>query len=129
MASEIHEFAFQIPAGTAIATPATMALAMPQRVVQQINIKVPPGPRGNVGFQVGSTGVQVIPAIPGQWKVTDNQEIEWPLENYINSGSWEAFGYNLGQFPHTIYFTFLCAVPGIGSPLTPAFVDLATLNG
>lgn len=128
MAQEIHAFAFTIAAGTAIATPASALFTMPPRVVQQVNVKVPPGPRGLMGFQLGSTGVQLIPAIPGAFVITDNEEIVWPLENQIDSGSWEAFGYNLGQYPHTLYFRFLCAIPGSTPAPGPALVDLSTLS-
>jgi hypothetical protein len=127
VASEIHAFGLVIPANTAIVTPVAQNFTMPQRVVMAIEVKVPPGPRGLVGFQLGSTGTAVIPAIPGTWVVTDDENILWPLENYIDSGSWQGFGYNLGQYTHTIQFRFLCQVPGITGPPTTALIDLSTL--
>lgn len=128
MAQEIREFTFTIPAGTPIATPVNTPLSMPARVVQQINIRIPPGPRGNMGFQIGSTNVQIIPATPGTWVIRDDDVIEWPLANQIDSGSWEAFGYNTGIYPHTIYISFLVAVPGLGVAVSTPLVDLSTLN-
>jgi hypothetical protein len=128
MASELHQFAFTIPAGTTIAVPATQQLTMPPRQVTQLNVKVPPGPRGLMGFAIGASGQAIIPAIPGSWIVTDNHLYEWPLENYIDSGAWEAFGYNLGNFPHTIYLTFYCVVPGIAAGPSVQVIDNTLLD-
>lgn len=128
MASEIHQFAFTIPAGTPIAVPVSQQLAMPPRTVTQLKVKVPPGARGQMGFRVGAAGVAIIPAIPGSWIVTDNEPIDWPLHNYIDSGGWQVFGYNTGQYPHSIYLTFYCDVPGLGPTPAPPLIDLATLN-
>jgi hypothetical protein len=129
MADEIHAFQFTIPAGTAIATPVTQQLTMPQRVVTAVEVKVPPGPRGLMGFRLGSTGNQLIPAIVGAWLVTDDYDQVWNLTNQIDSGSWEAFGYNIGQYPHSVYFTFYCEVPGAGVAASgPALIPLNQLN-
>jgi hypothetical protein len=128
MASEIHTFACTIPAGTPASAPATFPLTMPQRVVTAVEVKVPPGPRGLMGFRLGSTGNQLIPAIVGSWLIVDNYDQVWPLENMIDSGSWEAFGYNTGNYPHTVTFVFFCTVPGIAAPSTPSLIDLSTLT-
>jgi hypothetical protein len=128
MADEIHQFAFSIPAGTPIATPVTQNLTMPPRTVVQINVKVPPGPHGLMGFKVGAAGIAVIPAIAGSWIVTDNEPIVWPLSNYINSGAWQVFGYNLGRYAHTVYLTFHCLVPGSPSGSIPTVLDATSLD-
>jgi hypothetical protein len=128
MASEVHNFVVTVSAGTTQGAPQFTPLTIPQRVVQQINIKIPPGPRGLMGFQIGSTGTQLIPAIPGAWIITDNEKIEYPLENYIDSGSWQAIAYNTGRYNHSFYVTFLCAVPGIVAPSGPSLIDLSTLT-
>lgn len=128
MASEIHQFAFQVPAGTLQSAPVSQQLTMPPRTVTQLKVKVPPGPRGLMGFNVGAAGVAIIPAIPGSFIVTDNEQIDWPLENYLDSGGWQVFGYNTGQYAHTIYLTFYCIVPGIASGLQPSVIDPALLD-
>jgi hypothetical protein len=116
MSVEIRQFAFTIPPATPIATPATLPINMPARVVTQIDIRVPPGPRGQVGFAIGSAGVPVIPTGNAQFIVADDQFIPWPLTDFWDSGAWQLFGYNLGQFAHTLYFTFHCDLvqtPGV----------------
>lgn len=120
MAREIRRFEFTIPAGTTKTAPATSQQSFPPRIVSQINIKVPPGPRGQMGFQVGSSGNPVIPREAGVWMVTDDELMEWPLVDFWDSGSWEFFGYNTGQFAHTVYFTFLCdLIPAPPAPPIP----------
>lgn len=106
MASEIRSFEVTIPAGTAVATPLTVAIPFPPRIVEQIDILVPPGPRGVMGFAVGSSGVSVLPINQGAWIIADDTFIRWPLVNQIDSGGWEVTGYNIGQYDHTIYLHF-----------------------
>lgn len=127
MADQVFSFAPVVPAGTAIATPYTQQLQMPAAVVVSIGILVPPGPRGMMGFALGAAGVPVLPANPGQWFVVDNFRDEWPLENQISSGAWQFFGYNLGQFAHTVYLRFAVMFPnriGTGQPVPLAAAAL-----
>lgn len=107
MASEVRSFINTIPAGTQALAPFVTDMIMPPRIVEALEITVPPGPRGLVGFAIGAAGQWIFPIQAGRWIVTDNEEIHWPLEDQIDSGGWQFFGYNLGQFPHTIYVRFL----------------------
>lgn len=125
MAVEIRRFTFTIPAGTLKTALKTQVVTFPPRVVTQINIRVPPGPAGQMGFSIGSSGNPVIPIDPGTFVVTDNERIEWPLERFWDSGSWEFFGYNLGQYDHSVYIEFLCdLVPIAPPPVTPVLSPL-----
>lgn len=123
MATEIRTYAVTVPAGTSQASAFSQAITFPAREVSQINIRVPPGPRGQVGFAIGTGGMPIIPAGPGVFLVADDQEIEWPLDDVPNSGSWEVFAYNTGNYPHTLYVTFLLDLvsngSGILSPVSP----------
>ena len=119
MAREVREYAATIPTGTTPASPHAMTLAMPPRVVTRIVVRVPPGPRGVMGFAIGSAGVAVIPVNPGQWIVTDDATLPFDLDDYIDSGTWEFFGYNTGTFAHTVYLTFHCTLPGSSAPSSP----------
>lgn len=123
MAQEIRQFAVKIPAGTAISAGFKADMSFPPRVVTEIDVRVPPGPRGEVGFSIGSAGVAVIPYQSGQYIVTDDASIKWPLEGYIDSGSWTLFGYNTGSFDHTIYVTFLLATQQQAGATTPLPID------
>lgn len=116
MAYEIQSFTVTIPANTPKSSNFTESLAMPARVVRQIDITVPPGPRGEVGFALGASGNAVLPITAGQFIVTDNDVIHWVVENQIDSGSWTFFGYNTGSYAHTLYIVFRVDPPSISSP-------------
>jgi hypothetical protein len=111
MAREVHSFEVTVPPGTPQATPQLTNLAMPPRVVTSLHILVPPGPRGVVGFAIAAAGVPIIPYQPGTWFVTDNEQIEWPLDGQITSGAWQLRAYNTGTFAHTLEVRFLCDLP------------------
>jgi hypothetical protein len=111
VAREIQSFAVSIPAGTLKSAPQITALTMPPRIVDEVEILVPPGPRGEVGFQLGAAGGQIIPVTLGQFIVTDNEVIHWPMEDQIDSGAWQLIAYNTGSQPHTVTVRFLARLP------------------
>lgn len=122
MSNEIRAFNCTIPPGTLITAPISIDMSFPAREVTEIDVNVPPGPSGLAGFAIGSAGTIVIPYGAQSWIVTDDEKISWPLQGYINSGSWTFFGYNLGKYAHTFYVRFLLSL------LTPAVgVSTATL--
>lgn len=129
MAVEYRYFAVTIPAGTAIAAGFSASLAIPMRVVQQIDVRVPPGPRGEVGFGIGAAGNTIVPQGGQVFIVTDDQPLSFPLENTITSGAWVLYGYNTGLFPHTLYVTFHLQLVGAapsgtsGTQLPPGSLD------
>ena len=112
MAREVRAFQVTVPAGTPQNAPQVFNLTMPPRVVRRITWTVPPGPRGNVGFQVGMAGTQLIPYNPGGFVVADGESEDWDLEELPSSGAWQVIAYNLGLYPHTLYFRFLVDLPG-----------------
>lgn len=128
MADQVFSFTCTVPAGTAIATPQTQQLSMPACIVASIGILVPPGPRGLMGFAIGASGVAVIPATPGTWFVVDDYADEWPLENQISSGAWEFFGYNVGQYDHSVYLRFMINLPSLVGASQPQPLPFAALD-
>lgn len=128
MAQEIRAFDVPVPANTPLATPITAALTMPPRIVDRIEIKVPPGPRGELGFALGAGGVAVLPIQAGQWLITDDEEIGWDVTDQLDSGGWQLFAYNTGRFAHTLHIRFLCRLPQTSSFATTAPAPLAAIN-
>lgn len=122
MAEDIRTFAVTTAAGVAIATPTTTALTMPARVVREVRIRIPPGPRGNLGFRLALAGTAILPSNAGGFIVADDEAITWPLTNQPNSGAWQIQTYNLGINPHTLYVTFLLDLPqrGLAGAILPA---------
>jgi len=108
MAEEVQTFNVTVTAGTPVASPHVAAIELGTRDVQEIQVEVPPGPRGEVGFWIGSAGTQIIPKNLGTFLVMDNVYRVFPLSGFFQSGSWEVHIYNTGHYDHTIQFTFLC---------------------
>lgn len=125
---ELYALSATIPAGTPSTAPAKLALTIPVRRVDRIEVTVPPGPRGNVGFQLGMSGSQVVPANAGQWIVTDNERMSWDLYGLPDSGAWQLIGYNDGTQPHTIYVRFLVSLTGSAPAPLPTLLPSAALD-
>jgi len=123
MAQDIQTFDVTVQPGVAKATPALTTIELGIRRVLEIHVEVPPGPRGEVGFWLGSAGVQIIPKNLGQFIVTDNQHVVLPIDGFFDSGSWTVAMYNTGHYAHTFQYTFLSdfvigfSGPSVGAPI------------
>lgn len=123
MALEVRKFAVTVPAGTARAAAIVFSCAIPPRVVDEIEILIPPGPRGEVGFQIAMSGRQVFPTESGAFFVTDDEIIRWPIEDANTGGDWQIIAYNTGAFNHTLELRLLARLtttaetPGLLNPL------------
>lgn len=113
---EYREFDCTIPAGTLKSAPITVQMAMPTRTVLGLHIRIPPGPNGLMGFQIGAAGQQIVPANSGVFLVMSDESVDWPVVNQINSGAWQLFGYNTGIYPHTVYVRFSLALVQVEAP-------------
>lgn len=107
VASELWSFQVTIPAGTAQSSPYRQKTTLPTRKVDTLEITIPPGPSGLMGFAVTMGGINVVPVNSGTYIVTDNEKISWPLTGLPDSGDWQVSGYNLDVFDHTVYLRFL----------------------
>lgn len=130
MAREVHEFPVSIPAGTPITAPLTFNLPMPPRIIDEVQVQVPPGPRGEVGFAIGQAGVPIFPFESGAYVVTDNELVSWPLEDANTSGAWQIIAYNSGAFNHTLYVRFFARLPDAAATAadSPPIIESTTLS-
>jgi hypothetical protein len=119
---EIYAFSVTIPAGTLQAAPVIISIGIPPRIVNQIDVVVPPGPSGLMGFQIGMVGQQIIPRNCNAWIITDGEKISWPVQNQNDSGAWQVIGYNTDIYDHTIQVKLLVdlAVTADTGPASPA---------
>lgn len=119
MSVEVYEFAITIPAGTVKSAGFNSAMGMPTRVVDKIDVRVPPGPRGEMGFGIGASNTIVLPQGGATYFVMDDQYREFVLDNAITSGAWVFFGYNTGSYDHTVYVTFHVSLPYATGAVAP----------
>jgi len=128
MAVEIRAFTLAIPAGTPSTNPTVLDVSFPPRVVDAVQVIVPPGPSGLVGWCIMNSRLRVIPYQSDQWIITAGESITWPLSQQITSGSWQVAGYNTGANDHSVYFRFLLSLIGNRSTPAPAMIDPADIS-
>lgn len=135
MAREIRAFTCTVPAGTLQAAPATFDIGFPPRVVDTVELVIPPGPSGSLGFYIANSGVRVIPYDSDDWLVMSGEKVSWPLDGYIDSGAWELHAYNTGVLDHAIYVRFLLsltadrATPAGNQPIDTDLLDNVATAG
>lgn len=129
MAIQVFAFAPKIPAGTTQAALFTAALAMPPGIVEAIEVHIPPGPNGLMGFAIGAAGQPVIPYNAGAFIVGNDDYWRWELQEQFTSGAWQFFGYNGGIFDHSVFLRFLVSPPALAAPSSPAApLDAAAID-
>lgn len=107
MATRIETPQLTVPAGTPIAAPVSQLLYAQRAQIEELEIMVPPGPSGLVGFRFDHSSRQVIPAIDGTWIVADGETMRFPLALYSVQPNWTIKAYNLDTYPHTLYVRVL----------------------
>lgn len=122
MASRIETPVIVVPAGTLVAAPQTTALTLRDAVLERIEVRIPPGPSGLMGFAFTHSGQQVIPFLTGQWIITDDERLDWGVENYPTGNKWAIRAYNTDIYAHSIYLRLhfrelVAAIPSAGPPI------------
>lgn len=107
MASRIELFSPTIPAGTLQSAPLNVPFVFNDGVVQRIEILVPPGPSGLVGFAITHSGSIVIPYDGTSFFVTDDEKLSWDVEDFPTGSAWGVRAFNTDVYPHKLYFRFL----------------------
>ena len=102
-ATELRTFEVLVPAGTTAAAPQVTTLAMPPRIVDRLEVRVPPGPNGAVGWAFTSSGQRVFPFAKDTWVVANDETIPVPTEGAPETGAWQLTAYNTGRWDHTLY--------------------------
>jgi hypothetical protein len=120
MAARVFRFTATIPAGTPADTPATVDFNLDGYNIEQIDLEVPAGPAGNMGFQLVNNGIPWIPFQSDQWVIWDGIQATYYTTDYPNASGWGIVGYNTGQYDHNIIATFHCV------PIASPTVDTAT---
>ena len=106
MADEVHQFTVTIPAGTTKAAPYTQNLPLYNCQIDNIDVEVPPGPQGLMGFYLALSGQQWIPYEQGTYIVWDDNFSTWTLTNQPTSAGWQLVGYNTDVYAHEVTIRF-----------------------
>lgn len=102
MATRVLPFTVTIPAGTPENAPVTIPLAFDNWDIERIDLEVPPGPAGLMGFQLLNNGVAWIPYGAGQWLVWDDVRESYYMTDQPAASGWAIQGYNTGFFNHSV---------------------------
>ncbi len=103
MATQCYQFQATVTPSNNQTSPLTVPLSIPVMHVDEIEVEVPPGPLGEVGFHLNVSGVQCIPYKEGDFIVANNETLRWSFDNLPESGSWSITLYNNGAYDHTLY--------------------------
>lgn len=102
----VRQFTATIPAGTLLATPVTVPLALDFVDIESVDLEVPPGPSGLMGFYLARSGQQVIPYESGEWLIWDDRFDSWYLTDQPTGSGWQVVGYNLDDYDHSVVVRF-----------------------
>lgn len=118
-------FDILVPAGTVKASAIETNTNFQQGDLVGVEVTIPDGPSGNVGFRIAFAHQPVIPRTQDAWIIGNDEKVDWPLIGYGDSGAWSVFAYNTDLFDHTLHVRFLIsdihATDG-GPAVAPIFV-------
>lgn len=103
MAERIETPVVTVPAGTLSTAPQTTALTLRDAVLLRIEVVIPPGPSGLMGFAFLHSGQQIIPFNTAQWIIADDDKLQWDVDNYPTGNKWAVKAYNTDVYSHSIY--------------------------
>lgn len=121
--SQIRSFTCTFQPGSTPAAPVVVQCQFPVFQVDWIEVDVPDGPSGAMGFYIATSRQQYIPWNVGTYFVFNDVNKHWDLEDQPTSGDWQVYGYNTGTWPHTVYVHFgLEVVPLPEAPNTSSLI-------
>lgn len=103
VATRIYVYLVTVPSGTPEASPVDTDLEFTDGRIERIEIMVPPGPSGLVGFAVIHSSQQIIPYQAGTFIIADNEVLRWDLQRYPEGSPWTIRAYNLDEYDHTLH--------------------------
>jgi len=111
VAIRVFQFTVTIPAGTLQTAPQTADLNLDGWDLETLDLEVPPGPAGLMGFYVANNGVQWVPQGDGEWLIWDDVQHSWPITDQPNASGWQIVGYNTGDYDHDVIVRMHCSLP------------------
>ena len=125
MAQEVHQFTATIPANTPTTALFTSTIPIQGYEIESIDLEVPPGPAGLMGFYLARSGQQWLPFEAGEFLVWDDRFDSWYLSDQPSGVGWEIVGYNLDTYDHSVVARFHVNSPSVSiSSSAPALTIL-----
>ena len=106
MAERVLQHTTVIPAGTTQAAPHIEQLGFHDWDVERIDLTVPPGPAGAMGFYLANNGMPWVPRSAGEWLVWDDRQMTVDPTGYPTGTGWQIYGYNQGAYDHVVIALF-----------------------
>lgn len=106
MAEQVIRATATIPAGVAQGDDVTLEIVLDNSDVLQVDLEVPPGPAGLMGFYLSNNDAPWIPRTPGEYFVWDDHHQSFPTAQYPTGAGWQVTGYNTGAYDHDVIVTF-----------------------
>lgn len=123
----VQAFAVQVPALTDPSSLFFQGTVFDPGEVVGIEVIIPDGVAGLVGFQIAMASQAIIPWDVDTFIVGNNEKIDWSIAGQSNTGDWGVYAYNQDFFPHTLYLRYLI-VENSNAALTTAPAALPPLD-
>lgn len=128
MADQVQQFTCTVPINTPPTAPAVFNFNLGIFNVDQVDVKVPDGCNGVVGFRIATAGTQLIPFNVGAWAIFNDDYLTYPLTGQHDSGAWQLIAYNNGGYSHNLQVTFHLALladtsSGVADPIASAALE------
>jgi len=128
MAQEVHQYTATIPANTPKAALYTSQIALQGYEIESVDIEVPPGPSGMMGFYLARSGQQWLPFEAGEFLTWDDRYDSWYLSDQPSGVGWEVVGYNTDRYDHSVTVRFHVNSPGSNAAPAPSALSIITTN-
>jgi len=127
---QVRPFVVTVPAGTTKAAPLKTRLAVEDTwVIEWVELEVPPGPLGQLGFYLASSGTPMLPfSAPGApaYFVLNDRIVRYDMDPSVYPSDWACVAYNTGNYPHTFYVRFGLAMAPDPTPTRLAVPTIAS---
>jgi hypothetical protein len=126
MAQMIRERQITIPHNTPLSAGFSVDLNLPDEIVETVDLKVPSGPLGLMGFALAYSDQQIVPYEAGTFFKWNDDRLTWAFDDYPSGGDWQLIGYNDDVvYDHTVYLTFH-DIPLSSTPLVTPSITIVS---
>lgn len=108
-ASRVEVFDVLVPPLTPKAAPLETMTTWAAGELVSVDVRIPDGAAGLVGFRLLYAHGQTIPTTPGAWIIGNDDLFQADAIGYLNGGQWSVSAYNLDNFAHSLHVRYFVA--------------------